>query len=44
MFLEWENNSGKLQILSGRFQNNVIKTSNKFHLAMWLGNESIKVH
>ena len=24
MFLELENNSGKLQILSGRFQNNAI--------------------
>ena len=22
MFLEWENNSGKLQIISGKFQNN----------------------
>ena len=24
MFLEWENNSGKLQIISGKFQNNAI--------------------
>ena len=24
MFLEWENNSGKLQIISGEFQNNAI--------------------
>ena len=24
MFLEWENNSGKLQIISGKFQNNII--------------------
>ena len=22
MFLEWENNSGELQIISGKFQNN----------------------
>ena len=22
MFLEWKNNSGKLQIISGKFQNN----------------------
>ena len=24
MFLEWENNGGKLQIISGKFQNNAI--------------------
>ena len=24
MFLEWENNSGKLQIISGKFQNNAV--------------------
>ena len=24
MFLEWENNSEKLQIISGKFQNNAI--------------------
>ena len=24
MFLEWENNNGKLQIISGKFQNNAI--------------------
>ena len=24
MFLEWENNSGKLQIINGKFQNNTI--------------------
>ena len=24
MFLEWENNSRKLQIISGKFQNNAI--------------------
>ena len=34
MFLEWENNSGK-------FQNNAIKTSNKFHLAMCLKQKNL---
>ena len=29
MFLEWENNSGKLQIISRKFQN-----SGKFHKAI----------
>ena len=24
MFLEWENNRGNLQIISGKFQNNII--------------------
>ena len=24
MFLEWENNCGKLQIISGKFQNNTV--------------------
>ena len=36
MFLEWENNSGKLQIICGKFQNNAIKTANKFHWGMSL--------
>ena len=36
MFLELGKNSGKLQIISGKFQNNALTTSNKFHLAMSL--------
>ena len=34
MFLEWENSSGKRQIISGKFQNNTINDV-KFHLAAW---------
>ena len=36
MFLEWENNSGKLQIISGKFQNNAINDVKQIHWAMWL--------
>ena len=36
MFLEWENNSGKVQIISGKFQNNAINDVKKFYWAMWL--------
>ena len=36
MLLEWESNSRKLQIISGKLQNNSITTSSTFHLAMWL--------
>ena len=35
-FLEWENNSGKLQIISGKFQNNAINDIKQIHWAMWL--------
>ena len=41
MFLEWENNSGKLQIISGKYQNNAITTSNRFDLAIWLYDKDI---
>ena len=42
MFLEWENNSGKLKIISGNFKTagnfkiTLLTTSSKFHSAMWL--------
>ena len=39
MFLEWENNSGKLQIISGTFQNNAIndvKQISLSHVIMYL--------
>ena len=39
MFLEWENNSGKLQIISGIFQNNAIndvKQISLSHVIMYL--------
>ena len=42
MFSESENSSGKLQITSGKFQNNAIKTSNKFNSAMWLSKQHEK--
>ena len=38
MFLEWENNHGKLQIISGKFQNNAtndIKQISLSHLINW---------
>ena len=38
MFLEWENNSGKLQIISGKFQNNAIndvKQISLSHMIKW---------
>ena len=33
MFLEWENNSGKLQIISGKFQNNAINDVKQISLS-----------
>ena len=42
MFLEWENNSGKLQIISGKFQNswkfqnNAINDVKQIYWSMWL--------
>ena len=33
MFLEWENNSGKLQIISGKFQNNTVKDVKQISLS-----------
>ena len=33
MFLEWENNSGKLQIISGKFQNNTINDNKQISLS-----------
>ena len=33
MFLEWENNSGKLQIISGTFQNNAINDVKQISLS-----------
>ena len=33
MFLEWENNSGKLQIISGKFQNNAINNVKQISLS-----------
>ena len=33
MFLEWENNSGKLQIISGKFQNNAINDIKQISLS-----------
>ena len=33
MFLEWENNSGKLQIISGKFQNNTINDVKQISLS-----------
>ena len=46
MFVEWESNSGKLQIISEKFQNNAINkgTSSKFHSAMWLRSELINFY
>ena len=32
MSLEWENNSGKLQIISGKFQNNAINNVKQISL------------
>ena len=39
MFSEWENSSGKLQIISGKFQNNAIndvKQISLSHVIKWL--------
>ena len=33
MFLEWENNSGKLQIIQGKFRSNVINEVKQFSLS-----------
>ena len=33
MCLEWENNSGKLQIISGKFQNNAINDVKQISLS-----------
>ena len=33
MFLEWENNSEKLQIISGKFQKNAIKDVKQISLS-----------
>ena len=33
MFLEWENKSGKLQIISGKFQNNAINDVKQISLS-----------
>ena len=33
MFLEWENSSGKLQIISGKFQNNAINKVKQISLS-----------
>ena len=33
MFLEWGNNSGKLQIISGKFQNNAINDVKQISLS-----------
>ena len=33
MFLEWENNSEKLQIISGKFQNNAINDVKQISLS-----------
>ena len=33
MFLEWENYSGKLQIISGKFQNNAINDVKQISLS-----------
>ena len=33
MFLEWENNSGKLQIISGKFRNNAINDVKQISLS-----------
>ena len=33
MFLEWENNSGRLQIISGKFQNNAINVVKQISLS-----------
>ena len=33
MFLEWENKSGKLQIISGEFQNNAINDVKQISLS-----------
>ena len=38
----FRSNSGKLQIISGKFQNNALMTSNKFHWAMWLSQKSLR--
>ena len=34
MFLEWENNSAKLQIISGKFQNNAINDIKQISLSL----------
>ena len=33
MFLEWENNSGKLQSISGKFQNNAVNDVKQISLS-----------
>ena len=33
MFLEWENNTGKLQIISGKFQSNTINDFKQISLS-----------
>ena len=40
MLLEWENSSGKLQIISGKFQNNAINDVKQISLSHVI-NESI---
>ena len=45
MLLEWENNSGKFKTTAGNYKSSaanfkitLLKTANKFHWVMWLGN------
>ena len=33
MFLKWENNTGKLQIISGKFQSNAINDAKQISLS-----------
>ena len=42
MFLEWENNSGKLQIISGKFQNNAINDVKQIWLSHVISKRNVK--
>ena len=42
MFLEWENNSGKLQIISGKFQNNSINEVKQISLINVISKRNVK--
>ena len=41
MFLEWESNSGKLQIISGKFQNNAINDVKQISLTHVIKNSNL---
>ena len=44
MFLEWENNSGKLQIISGKFQNNAINDVKQISLSHVINDKINYIH